>query len=174
MYSSQGLNVFRNLITNEVRGSQSDLEITSYFSRSRSYALPNFCLCSQTSQCGYDMDVLSPEHEAAPQGPSFASYQYYPPSLCHLAEWGTEAWLCWLLASMHVGGSDVLQVLYQLSSLCAVISCLSALPFTILPLPQKGTSQLFHIYNTSRRPMWNVLNIKTNRSYAERMQYFQE
>ena len=146
----------------------------SHFSSSRTYTLPNFCLCSQTSQCGYNVDVLSPEHEAAPWGPSFESYQYYPPSLCHLAERGTEAWLCWLLASMYVGDSDVLQMLYNLSSFCAVISCLPVLSFTILPLPQKGTRQLFHIYNTLRRPMWNILNIKPSRSYAERMQYFQE
>lgn len=58
------------------------------------------------------------------------------------------------------------------SSFCAVISCLPVLPFTILPLAERGTNQLLHIYSTLRRPMWNLLDIKSNKSYTERMPLF--
>lgn len=127
----------------------------SYFTSSRTYTLPKFCLCSQTSQCGYNVAVLSPEHEGAPRGPSFESHQCYPPSLCCPAERGTEAWLRRLLASTYVGDSGVLQRLYHLSSFCTVISCLP-----VLPLPQKGTffshTNFSHIYNTLRDKLCGI------------------
>lgn len=143
----------------------------SYFSSSRIYTLPHFCLRSQTSQRGYNVDVLSPEHEAAPWGASVASYQHCPPSLCHWLN--REPKHALLTPCPPVPGRQRCAADAVLPS-WAVAPRLSVLPFTVSPLPQKEMKQLFHICKTSRRPMWNVLNAEPSRSYAERMQYFPE
>lgn len=147
----------------------------SYFSSSRTYSWPNFCLCSQTSQCGYNVAVLSPEHEAAPQGPSFESYQHCPPSQA-LPGWMGNRSTALLTPCLHIRGrqrcpADAVQPLILLHS---VFMLVCTWPSQSCRYHRKELTNFSHICSTLRRPMWNVPNVKSNGSYAERMQCFQE